>query len=193
MTSNARRDPLALDLITPEAADVTSRLAGGRTHSVWRERLTVGVAAATLVLCWFVLFDGLTIGTPWHTPQRVGAALARVVIKGPVSPTLVMSFALFSLFHYGVWIAIASFVLGVVHRAEKHPSIVLPALLLSVILYLPLIGVSTMLVEIGWGSGTWARLMLAALIGGVTVGALAYRAHPGLVRYELAHIQDDED
>ena len=175
-----------------EAAAVTPRPAGGRAHSVWRERLTAGVAAATLVLCWFVLFDGLTMGTPWQTPQRLGAALASVVIGGAVSPTPVTSFVLFSLLHYGVWIAIASFVLGVVHRAEKHPSIVLAALLLSVILCLPLIGVSTMLAEVGWGTGTWARFMLAALIGSVTVGAQAYRAHPGLVHYELAHI-DEED
>ena len=176
-----------------DAVGFAPRPAGGRAHSVWRERLIAGVAAATLVLCWFVLFDGLTVGTPWLTAQRVGTALARVAIEGPVSPNLVTSLVLFSVLHHGVWIAIASFVLGVVHRAEKHPSIVLPALLLSVIVYLPLIGVITMLVEIGWGRGTWVRLILAALVGGVTVGVQAYRAHPGLVRYELAHIQDDED
>ena len=170
--------------------DPSGRLRG---HSVWRERLIAGVAAATLALCWFLLFDGLTLGTPWLTAQRIGTAIARIVIEDPVSPTLVTSLVFFALLHFGGWIGIASLVLGVVHRAEKRPSILLPALLLSVILYLPLIGLSTMLVEIGWGSGTWARFLLAALIGSVTVAAQAYRAHPGLVRYELAHIQDDEE
>lgn len=75
--------------------------AGGPAHSVWRERLIAGVAAATLVVCWFVLFDQLTVGAPWLTARRIGGAAA------------------------------------------------------------------------------------------TTVAAQAYRAHPGLVRYELAHIEDE--
>jgi hypothetical protein len=30
----------------------------------------------------------------------------------------------------------------------------------------------------GWGTGTWVRLIVGALIGGATVAAQAYRAHP---------------
>ncbi|MDB4912704.1 MAG: hypothetical protein JWM95_348 [Gemmatimonadetes bacterium] len=165
--------------------------AGSRTHFVWRERLIAGVAAATLVLCWFLLFDGLTAGTPWLTAQRIGAAGARVVINGRGSPTLTTSLAVFSVFHYAGWIAISGLVLGVVHRARKQPTLLLAALLLTVMAYVPLVGVSTMFVAMGWGSGMWVRVMVAALIGGMTVAAQAYRAHPGLVRHEFAHIDDD--
>ena len=161
-------------------------------HSIWRERLMAGVAAASLVLCWFVLFDGLTVGTPWQTVQRMGGTIAKLVLGGQWSPTLTTSLVFFCVLHFSVWIAIASFVLGVVHRARRHPTIVVPALLLSVILYVPLVGVITMFVELGVGSGSWARFLLGALIGSATVAALAYRAHPGLVRYELAHMGDDE-
>jgi hypothetical protein len=166
--------------------------AGGRAHSVWRERLIAGGAAATLVLSWFVLFDGLTQGTPWLTAQRMGAAGASVVIDGRGSPTLMTSLLVFSVFHYGGWIAIAGLVLGVVHRARKQPTLLLGALLLSVMAYLPIVGVSTMLVAMGWGRGTWVRFIVAALIGGMAVATQAYRAHPGLVRYELAHIGDED-
>lgn len=161
-------------------------------HPVWRERLIAGGAAATLVLCWYVLFDGLTMGNPWHTAQRIGGAFGRFLIAGQ-SPTLVTSLFFFCVLHYGVWIGIASFVLGVVHRGRKHPSIVVPAMLLSAILYVPLTGVIGMFVQLGWGSSAWPRFLLGALIGGVTVAAQAYRTHPGLVRYELAHAGDDEE
>jgi hypothetical protein len=167
-------------------------MTGARPHSVWRERLIAGVAAGTLVLCWFVLFDSLTMGNPWHTVQRIGAAITRFVIGGR-SPTLVTSLVLFCVIHYGVWIANAGFLLGAVHRAEKQPSIVVPALLLNAIFYVPFIGVITMFVELGWGSGSWVRFILGALMGGVAVAALVYRAHPDLVRYELAHVDDDEE
>jgi hypothetical protein len=95
--------------------------------------------------------------------------------------------------HYAVWIANASFVIGVVHRGEKQPSILTAAVILSMLLYVPFIGLVTMLVEMGAGSGAYARFIVGALIGGVTVVARAYRSHPGLVRYELAHLDDDED
>jgi hypothetical protein len=148
-------------------------------------------AAGTLVFCWFALFDALTIGNPWYTAQRIGGAFGRFLIGGR-SPTLATSLVFFGVIHYGAWIANASLLLGVVHRAEKQPSIVVPALLLNAIFYVPFVGLVTMFVELGWGSGSWIRFIVGALIGGVTVAALVYRAHPGLVRYELAHVDDDE-
>jgi hypothetical protein len=158
---------------------------------VWRERLIAGVAAATLVLCWFMLFDGVTMDNPWYTVQHVGGGAGRLVAGGSRSPTLVLSFLFFCVIHYTAWIANASVLLMVVHRGEKYPTIVVPALLLEAILYVPFIGVLTILVELGWGSGSWVRFLIGALIGGTTVAALVYRAHPRLVRRELAEIGDD--
>jgi len=175
-----------------DAAEVAPSLAISRAHSVWRERLIAGVAAGTLMLCWFLFFDGLTMRNPWHAVERTGGALAWVFMGAGGAPSLATSLVFFSVLHYGVWIATASFVLGVVHRAKKHPTIVLPALLLSVIISVPLIGVITMLVQLGWGNGSWVRFMIGALIGAGTVAVQAYRAHPGLVRYELAHLDDEE-
>ena len=163
-----------------------------RSHSVWRERLIAGGAAATLVLCWYLPFDGLTIGNPWFTVQRIGGAVARFVIGGQ-GPTLVTALIFFCVVHYSAWIAIASFVLGVVHRGRKHPSIVVPAMLLGVILYVPLIGMIAAFVQLGWGGGAWPRFILGALIGSAIVTTQAYRTHPVLVRYELAHIGDEEE
>lgn len=160
------------------------------SHSVWRERLIAGMAAGVLVLFWFVLFDGLVSGDPLHTVQRTGRAIGMFVTGR--SPSFLPALVFFSVYHFGVWIANASLVLGVVHRGEKNPSIVVPILLLSVILYVPFVGVLTMVVEIGWGSdNTLARFLLASVIGAVTVAAQAYRTHPGLVRYELTHSEDD--
>jgi hypothetical protein len=159
---------------------------------VWHERLITAGAAGTLVLCWFVLFDSLTIGNAWYTVQRIGSAFGRFLIGGR-SPTFVTSLVFFCAIHYGAWTANASFLLGVVHRAEKQPTVLVPALLLNAIFYVPFIGVITMFVELGWGSSSWLRFILGALIGGVTVAALVYRAHPSLVRHELAHIDDEEN
>ena len=175
-----------------DAVEVTPQPTAGQAHSARRERLIAGGTAATLVLCWFLLFDGLTIGNPWYTVQRTGGALGRFLTGGR-SPALVTSLVFFCVLHYGAWIANASLLLGVVHRGKKHPTIVLPALLMNAIFYVPFIGLITMFVELGWGSGSWIRFIVGSLIGGVTVAALVYRAHPGLVRYELAHLDDDEE
>ena len=171
-----------------DAADITTRPT--RAHSARRERLTIGVTAGTLVLFWFLLFDSTTMGNPWHTVQRIGAATTKFFVGGR-SPALVTSIVFFSVLHYGAWIANASLMLAVVHRGEKQPSIVVPALLLNAIFLVPFIGIITMFVELGWGSGSWVRFTLGALIGGVTVAGLVYRAHPNTVRYELTHLEDD--
>ena len=189
MTNPETESPRLVTVMPP--ADDSARTIVG-PHSVWRERLIAGGAAATLVLCWYLLFDGLTIGNPWFTVQRIGGAVARFVIGGQ-APTLVTALIFLCVLHYGAWIAIASFVLGVVHRGRKHPSIVVPAMLMGAILYVPLIGMIAAFVQLGWGSAAWPRFILGALIGSATVAAQAYRTHPDLVRYELAHVGDEEE
>jgi hypothetical protein len=165
----------------------------GRAHSVWRERLIAGLISGTVVVCWLVLYDALTTGNPWLTAEHIGSIFARPVVGPARSPTLAISLVLFCVVHYAVWIANASFVIGVVHRGEKNPAILVSALILSIVLYVPFIGLVTMLVEMGAGSGAYTRFVLGSFIGGAAVAAQAYRSHPGLVRYELAPLDDDED
>jgi hypothetical protein len=161
-------------------------------HSVWRERLIAGVISGTVVVCWFVLFDTLTARGPLQLAQRIGGALAQLVIGGPSIP-LATSLVFFCVFHYGVWILNASVVLGVIHRARKHPSIVVLTAIVILILYMPLLAMSTMFVSLGWGHGSWIRFIVGTLLGEITAIVLACRAHPGLFSYELKHIDDDED
>jgi len=179
--------------ISIDASDFVPDATTGRAHSVWRERLIAGLVGGTVVVCWLVLYDALTTGNPWLTAEHVGSIFGRLVVGPARSPTLAISLVLFCVVHYAVWIANASFVIGVVHRGEKNPAILVSALILSIVLYVPFIGLIAMLVEMGAGSGAYVRFIVGALIGGVTVVAQAYRIHPGLVRYELAHLDDDED
>jgi len=175
------------------ASDLAPDAVSWRTHSVWRERLIAGLISGTVVACWLVLYDALTTGNPWLTAQHIGSIFARPVVGPGRSPTLAISLVLFGVVHYAVWIANASFVMGVVHRGEKQPSLLTAALILSMLLYVPFIGLVTMLVEMGAGTGAYTRFIVGALIGSVTVVTQAYRSHPGLVRYELAHLDDDDD
>jgi hypothetical protein len=179
--------------ISIDASDLAPDATSGRAHSVWRERLTAGLISGTVVVCWLILYDALTTGNPWLTAEHIGSIFARQVFGAGRSPTIAISLVFFCVVHYAVWIANASFVIGVVHRGEKQPSILTSAFILSILLYVPFIGLIAMLVEMGAGSGAYMRFLLGALIGGVTVVAQAYRMHPGLVHYELAHLDDDED
>jgi hypothetical protein len=179
--------------ISTDADDLAPYTTSGTADSVWRERLIAGLISGTVVVGWLVLYDALTTGNPWLTAEHIGSIFGRQVFGAGRSPTLAISIVFFCVAHYAMWIANASFVIGVVHRGEKQPSILTPAVILSMLLYVPFIGLVTMLVEMGAGSGAYMRFLLGALIGGVTVVAQAYRTHPGLVRYELAHLDDDED
>ena len=179
--------------ISIDASDLAPDATSGRAHSVWRERLIAGLVGGTVVVCWLVLYDALTTGNPWLSAEHIGSIFARPVVGPARSPTLAISLVLFCVVHYAVWIANASFVIGVVHRGEKNPAILVSALILSIVLYVPFIGLVTMLVEMGAGSGAYMRFVLGSFIGGAAVAAQAYRSHPGLVRYELAHLDDDED
>ena len=179
--------------ISIDVSDLPPVAASGRAHSIWRERLVAGLVGGTVVVCWLVVYDALTAGDPWLTAAHVGSIFGRLVVGPGRSPTLAVSLVLFCVVHYAVWIANASFVIGVVHRGEKHPTILIPALILSAVLYVPFIGLVTMLVEMGAGSGAYTRFILGALIGGAAVAAQAYRFHRSVVRYELAHLDDDED
>ena len=175
------------------ASDLAPDAKSWRAHSVWRERLIAGLISGTVVVCWLVLYDALTTGNPWLTAEHIGSIFGRQVFGAGRSPTLAISLVFFCVVHYAMWIANASFVIGVVHRGKKDPNILALALILSILLYVPFIGLVTMLVEMGAGTGAYTRFIVGALIGGVTVVAQAYRSHPGLVRYELAHLDDDED
>jgi len=179
--------------ISIDSTDIAADATNGKAHSVWRERLIAGLIGGTVVVCWLVLYDALTTGNPWLTAEHVGSIFARQVFGAERAPNLAISLIFFCVVHYAVWIANASFVIGVVHRGEKQPSILTSAVILSMLLYVPFIGLVTMLVEMGAGSGAYTRFIVGALIGGVTVVAQAYRSNPGLVRYELAHLDDDED
>jgi hypothetical protein len=174
-------------------SDLMPDAKSGRAHSVWRERLIVGAVSGTVVLCWLVLYDAFAAGNPWLTAQHVGAIFARPIVGPGRSPTLITSVVFFCVVHYAVWIADGSLVMGVVHRGEKDSNLVTLALILSILFYVPYVGLVAMLVGMGAGSATYARLIVGALIGGATVAAQAYRIHPGVVRYEFAHLDDDED
>jgi hypothetical protein len=165
----------------------------GIGHHARRERLIGGVRAATVVVCWFALVDALTVGKPWYTAERIGAATASIAARDGQAPALGTAIVLFLLVHYAGWIALASVTLGVVHRAERHPTMLLAAVLMSILVQLFLVGIIALLAEMGWGGGAWLRFGAGALVGGVALAMHAYRTHPDFVRFELAHMGDDEE
>lgn len=126
--------------------------------------LIAGFAAATAVALWFLLVDGLA-GRPFHTP----GFLARVLLGGGERALDAGQIAIYTVIHYGVFMAVGAVVAWVMARLRVLPGLlfglVLGFLLFDLLFYGSL-----------WVTGTdvvgylgWIAVLVGNAIAGVTL------------------------
>jgi hypothetical protein len=149
-----------------------------RPHSTWIEGLKAGVIGATGVVLWFIVVDA--IGRRLlYTPRAMGEALAASI--GIAAPGATMAIIGYTVFHYGVFVIVATILAAIVHRSLRDPSILAGTLLVFVAAEAAFIVFMTALDAARlFGRFGWVQLGLTNLIGAGLVGAYFWRTHPRL-------------
>jgi hypothetical protein len=150
-----------------------------------REGLIAGFIGATSIAIWFLVVDMIE-GRPFYTPTVLGIGLLSVFgprgDEGPVAQVIA-----YTIFHYGVFVAIGLIVAYVVHRAEQDDTVLAVALILFVALEVGFYGLVAVLSQARQlGPLAWYQVMAGNLIAAATMGTYIWRTHPEL-RRELQH------
>src|SRR5215217_6818211 len=149
-----------------------------RPHSTVREGAIAGLLAAAGIAVWFFIID-IASGRPLYTPNLLGASLTTLFGPDISRDSMFMHVAIYTVFHFAVFIAIGIVAAYLVHRAETHPAILAGFLMLFVAFEIGWYGLTALLTE-AWGNFAWWQVMAANLIAAVLMGAYLWRLHPQL-------------
>jgi hypothetical protein len=151
-----------------------------RQHSTVREGVIAGLLGAVGIAVWFFIID-LASGRPLYTPNLLGRSLTTLFGPDISRDSMFMHVALYTVFHFGVFIVIGIFVAYLVHRADSNPAILAGFLMLFVAFEIGWYGLTALFSEV-WGNFAWWQVMAANLIAAVLMGAYLWRLHPQLRR-----------
>src|ERR1700761_4716045 len=99
-------------------------------HSIFRDGLVAGALGATSVAIVFFPIDCLA-GQPLQTPFLLANGLLGIVHLAMANKPAVV--AIYTVFHYAAFIAVACVAAGIIHWAERVPSVLAGAFLLFVV------------------------------------------------------------
>lgn len=151
-----------------------------REHEVVREGLVVGLIGAAVVAAWFLLID-VAAGRILFTP----AALGSVVLRGATEAAAVEMSAVtvlgYTAFHLIAFLATGLIAAGIVAYAEdRHPYVLLGAVLLFVTFETFFIGLLTLTAQWLLALIPWWSIAVANLLAAVAMGGYLWRRHPAL-------------
>ena len=138
-------------------------------HGTIREGLIAGVLGATGVAVWFLIVD-MIAGQPFFTPRVLGEGVKSVVAPDNVASPLVIV-ALYTVFHYAVFILAGIAVVAMVHASAKQVQLLAGVMILFVAFevafygYVAMLQLATSLEGIAWYQVGAANLVAAALMG----------------------------
>lgn len=138
-------------------------------HGTIREGVIAGALGATGVAVWFLIVDTIA-GQPFFTPRVLGEAVMSIVAPDSfASPFVVV--ALYTVFHYAVFIVAGIAIMGLVHGSARHIGLLAGMVILFVALealfygFVLMLQLATRLEGIAWYQVGAANLVAALLMG----------------------------
>ena len=148
-----------------------------RTHDTVREGTIAGVIGATSVALWFFIVDALQ-GRLLFTPTVLGRALTSVLRNNQTIPDI-GNVAIYTVFHYAVFIGLGIVAMWVIHASDREPSILTGLLFLFVVMELGIHGYLLILNQReALTSIAWYHIGAANLVAAAVMGAYFVRGHP---------------
>jgi hypothetical protein len=153
-------------------------------HSTVSEGVVAGLLGASSVALWFLIID-TAAGRPLYTPEQLATSLSTLFGPDISGDTRFARIAIYTVFHFAVFIGIGILAAYLVHRAESNPSILAGVLILFVAFEVGFYGWTALLTE-NWGNFAWWQVMAANLIAATVMGGYLWRRHPQL-RHSLTY------
>ena len=149
-------------------------------HNSVREGVLAGIIGATAIAVWFAVIDVVS-GTPFHTPDILGAGLISVLGKPQMMPdTTGFHVFIYTVFHYLAFALVGILIAVVVHQSARTPAVLAGALVAFVAFQLGAIGITTLFTETRLGGMAWYQIFLANLIATALMFWFMWRRHPQL-------------
>jgi len=149
-------------------------------HNSTREGVYAGLIGATAIAVWFAIID-IASGSPFHTPNILGAGLVSILGKPPMMPDTVMFHVLiYTVFHYVAFILVGIIMAKIVHQSSRTPAVLAGFLIAFVAFELGAIGLTTLLTESSLGGMAWYQIFIANLLAAAGMFWYMWRSHPEL-------------
>ena len=161
-------------------------------HSVFREGVVSGFLGATAVAIWFFIID-LIRGDPLLVPAGLGHgvlhALGITGLQGRLP--LVM---IYTILHYAAFIVVGWIASAVLHRGDRHPSVLVGALLLLVVFEVAFFALSSIIARVSTlGTPGWLLVSMGNLIAAAVMGTYLWRAHRTAMAGAGRSLRGDDD
>jgi hypothetical protein len=148
-------------------------------HDTMREGVIAGVLGATGVAVWFLLVDTIA-GQPFFTPRVLGDAVKTVVAPDNAASAFVIV-ALYTVFHYAVFIIAGIVTVALIHASEKHIGFLAGMVILFVAFEVQYYGFVLMLQLATPLEGlSWYQVGAANLVAAALMGRYLWMRHPQL-------------
>jgi hypothetical protein len=159
-------------LVTPAANEDTR-------HRAWREGARAGLIATAAGALWSFLID-LVFGHPFETWTFLGTSFLGVL--RPVATARPFVAAIFFLVFVAlVLMLVGRIIVGVAHRADAQPSLILFANTILTLLTLALVAwAAAFQTSSRLGLEAWLQILGSSLVALWTLAFRVYRTHPAL-------------
>ena len=166
-------------------AAVKAGLEAARTpRPMLREGVITGAVGATVIAAWFLIVD-LVAREAFFTPRTLGDATLAVL--GFAAPSAATSVLVYTVLHYGAFVAIGLIAAMIVNYARREPSLLLGFVVLfasTEVWFYAFVSVLQQVTPLG--SLAWYNVMAGNILAAVCMGAYLLKAHPEL-REEFRH------
>jgi hypothetical protein len=154
-------------------------LDGHRTHRSWREGARAGLLATAAGALWSFIVD-LASGHPFETWTFLGSGLLSVLRPVETSRPIVAA-VVFLAFIALIFMLLGRLAVGVAHRADVQPSVILLANTILTLVVLGLVVWATAFrTSSRLGLEAWPQILGSPLIALWTLAFRVYRTHPSL-------------
>jgi hypothetical protein len=158
------------------------------THRRWREGARAGLVATACGALWSLLID-VVAGHPFRTWRFLGYGFLSMVGPSGSRPPAEAA-AVFLAFVAVVFVLIGRVAVGVAHRADAQPYLIVVANTILTLATLGFVAFATAFTTSRLGSEAWLQILGSTLVALWTLVFRVYRTHPAL-RSDFRHIADE--
>lgn len=151
-------------------------------HRVLREGLRVGLIGAVVVALWFLVLDAV-MGRLLFTPAALGSVVLHGATDAAAVQVDVRSVLGYTALHLAAFGGVGVIAAAIVAYAEdRHPYVLLGAVLLFVTFETFFIGLITLMAQWLLALIPWWSILVANLLAASAMGVYLWRSHPALAR-----------
>ena len=166
---------------------VTPAAEGDTTHHKWREGARAGLLATAAGALWTLIID-LASRHPFQTWTFLGSSLLGVFRPARPSPPII-AVVFFLAFAAVVFMLLGRIAVGLAHRADAQPSLILFANTIVTLVVLALVAWAAAFATSRLGGRAWVQIIGSTLVALWALAFRVYRTHPSLAA-DLKRLDD---